>query len=370
MCIAASCRSPISRDFERDGTRPCRSARSHPRRACGEDTVAPARRRDQGFLWRGFRWRDRRHARARRHRRLRAVGTRDYGALRHHTVADRSSSCAARPVPGVRAAGVRRRSDHRRCSRCRTLRATPRVRRRRARFRARRVAAERARRIAAFRRPGDEKRRRLRCLAPAVRLTRHPRADHAGFAEGAAAAARGNDVAIRLRRVRRARRSSTNLARATAANLGATAWHMGIASVRLSGSPSAVRSAREALGGETLDETRAEAWWRSLRDQTPPLFREGAASLWRLSLPATAPLDAAGGDLSRPSLASETLGLLPVELDRNGLAHCAGCAATRRLRKSAHRPNALAARQRCGMGEETARCFIRSPRPAWNCTVA
>jgi glycolate oxidase FAD binding subunit len=46
--------------------------------------------------------------------------------------------------------------------------------------------------------------------------------------------------------------------------------------VRLSGSPSAVRAASQTLGGEPLDEGRADAWWRSLRDQTLPLFRESS----------------------------------------------------------------------------------------------
>ena len=76
--------------------------------------------------------------------------------------------------------------------------------------------------------------------------------------------------------------------------ISATAWHAGLASVRLSGSPSAVRAARDALGGEALDEQRAAAWWGSLRDQTLPFFREPAARLWRLSLPATARIDAGG----------------------------------------------------------------------------
>jgi len=88
-----------------------------------------------------------------------------------------------------------------------------------------------------------------------------------------------------------------NAWRAQPLPISAAAWHDGIASVRLSGSPSAVRSARDALGGEALDETRAQAWWSSLRDQTLPLFREDKPRLWRLSLPATTPLDAAGTEL-------------------------------------------------------------------------
>ena len=105
-----------------------------------------------------------------------------------------------------------------------------------------------------------------------------------------------------------------NAWRAQPLPISAAAWQAGIASVRLSGSPSAVRAARGTLGGEVLDETRSDAWWRSLRDQTLPFFHAGPPSLWRLSLPATAPLDATGGGLSRPSMASEALGLLPVEL--------------------------------------------------------
>jgi glycolate oxidase FAD binding subunit len=88
-----------------------------------------------------------------------------------------------------------------------------------------------------------------------------------------------------------------NAWRAQPLPISATAWHAGIASVRLSGSPSAVRAARETLGGETLDESRADAWWGGLRHQELPFFRAGARRLWRLSVPATAPLDAAGADL-------------------------------------------------------------------------
>jgi glycolate oxidase FAD binding subunit len=88
-----------------------------------------------------------------------------------------------------------------------------------------------------------------------------------------------------------------NAWRAQPLPISGAAWHAGIASVRLSGAPSAVRSARDVLGGEALDETRSEARWHSLRDQTLPFFREGAARMWRLSLPATAPPDAFGAGL-------------------------------------------------------------------------
>ena len=88
-----------------------------------------------------------------------------------------------------------------------------------------------------------------------------------------------------------------NAWRARPLPISATAWHAGTASVRLSGSPSAVRAAREVLDGEMPDESHADAWWSSLRHQTLPCFRDGAARLWRLSLPAKAPLDVAGSEL-------------------------------------------------------------------------
>ena len=53
---------------------------------------------------------------------------------------------------------------------------------------------------AALRRRGHEERRRLRCLAPVVRLARHPRDDHGSLPEGAAAAPRRGNRAARCRR--------------------------------------------------------------------------------------------------------------------------------------------------------------------------
>ena len=79
--------------------------------------------------------------------------------------------------------------------------------------------------------------------------------------------------------------------------ISATSWHAGVAHVRLSGSPSALRAARDALGGEALDAGQAQSWWRGLRDQTHAFFAEQTGSLWRLSLPSTTPLDACGADL-------------------------------------------------------------------------
>lgn len=74
--------------------------------------------------------------------------------------------------------------------------------------------------------------------------------------------------------------------------ISATAWHAGRAYVRLSGSASAVRAARNTLGGEALDEGVASIWWNSLRDQTLDVFT--LSTLWRLSLPSTARFEIPG----------------------------------------------------------------------------
>ena len=74
------------------------------------------------------------------------------------------------------------------------------------------------------------------------------------------------------------------------------AWWQGGAWVRLSGSPPAVRAARERIGGESVEAARARAWWESLRHCQLPFF--GSRVIWRLSLPATtAPLDLPGDPL-------------------------------------------------------------------------
>lgn len=77
--------------------------------------------------------------------------------------------------------------------------------------------------------------------------------------------------------------------------ISASAWHDGIASLRLSGAAAAIQAARTVLGGEPLDDVTAAAFWTSLRDQSHPFF---AAPLWRLSLPPTAgPLELHGETL-------------------------------------------------------------------------
>jgi glycolate oxidase FAD binding subunit len=77
--------------------------------------------------------------------------------------------------------------------------------------------------------------------------------------------------------------------------LSASAWWSGTLVLRLAGAGAAVRSAVQRLGGELLPEALAAAFWDGLRDQRDEFFAGGAkavaggASLWRLSLPSTAP---------------------------------------------------------------------------------
>ena len=79
--------------------------------------------------------------------------------------------------------------------------------------------------------------------------------------------------------------------------VSASAWWNGVAYLRLSGAPAALRAARTRLGGETLAPAAAAEWWRELRSQRHTLF--GAApNLWRLSVPSSAaPLALAGAQL-------------------------------------------------------------------------
>ncbi len=61
------------------------------------------------------------------------------------------------------------------------------------------------------------------------------------------------------------------------------------AHVRLAGAEAAVKAARDRLGGEVLHD--GAGFWRSVREQRHAFFNR-PGSLWRLSLPPTAPLHA------------------------------------------------------------------------------
>jgi glycolate oxidase FAD binding subunit len=85
--------------------------------------------------------------------------------------------------------------------------------------------------------------------------------------------------------------------------LDASAWWNGNLVVRLRGSHAAVAEGAAVLGGETIAPGAAAPFWQSLRDHTDPFFvaaddaiAHQDATLWRLSLPQTAPLLGLAGD--------------------------------------------------------------------------
>ncbi|MDN3919528.1 glycolate oxidase subunit GlcE [Roseateles violae] len=75
----------------------------------------------------------------------------------------------------------------------------------------------------------------------------------------------------------------------------ASAWWDGALVLRLAGAQAAVQAATAQLGGELIADALARPFWEGLRDQRDEFFQgaeravQGGASLWRLSLPQTAP---------------------------------------------------------------------------------
>lgn len=67
--------------------------------------------------------------------------------------------------------------------------------------------------------------------------------------------------------------------------ISASFWEGGRLALRLSGARAAVEAARRALGGESLPQ--ADLFWHRVREQRHPAF--AGETLWRLSLPSTAP---------------------------------------------------------------------------------
>ena len=77
--------------------------------------------------------------------------------------------------------------------------------------------------------------------------------------------------------------------------LSASVWGDGVLHVRLSGARAAVDSAVQSMGGTQIEAAVADALWSSLRDQTHAFFCDAnemnaGQTLWRLSLPAVAPV--------------------------------------------------------------------------------
>jgi len=70
--------------------------------------------------------------------------------------------------------------------------------------------------------------------------------------------------------------------------ISACAWAEGELSLRLSGAASAVKAARETIGGELVPAEQAGRFWLAIREQTTPFFG-GDRPLWRLSVPSVTP---------------------------------------------------------------------------------
>ncbi len=74
--------------------------------------------------------------------------------------------------------------------------------------------------------------------------------------------------------------------------------------VRLRGASAAVEAACRTLGGERMDNAATDGDWRACRDQRLPWFASAGAAqgldLWRLSVPAAAPVLGLPADLAPP----------------------------------------------------------------------
>ena len=70
--------------------------------------------------------------------------------------------------------------------------------------------------------------------------------------------------------------------------ISASAWTQGELTLRLSGSPSALKAARTAIGGDAVEAEPAQEYWHAIREQTDAFFQTDKP-LWRLSLPSVTP---------------------------------------------------------------------------------
>lgn len=70
--------------------------------------------------------------------------------------------------------------------------------------------------------------------------------------------------------------------------ISASTWVAGQLYIRLSGAPSPIDVAVQAIGGESLAPAEAESFWQNIKEQTHPFFHSQAnKTLWRLSVPST-----------------------------------------------------------------------------------
>ena len=171
------------------------------------------------------------------------------------------------------------------------LSAAPYERGRLARFRAGRAAAGFRRTHAVLRRRGHEECGRLRRVAPAGRFARHLRRPPGGVA--LLSPKPMQEVTLARPATQAQALSCFAQWRGKPLPVSATSWSgdadggEGMLCVRLSGAPPALASARQQIGGDAMEPDAAQAWWRSLREQTHTFFEPGKP-LWRLALPPTA----------------------------------------------------------------------------------
>lgn len=77
--------------------------------------------------------------------------------------------------------------------------------------------------------------------------------------------------------------------------ISASAWWDGMLVLRLSGAAAAVQAAEKQLGGEPVEPAMAAPFWQGLRDHQDEFFTkaqaavQAGATLWRVSVPQTAP---------------------------------------------------------------------------------
>ena len=70
----------------------------------------------------------------------------------------------------------------------------------------------------------------------------------------------------------------------------ASFWHCGELHVRLEGSKAALEDVAESIGGESVAAEEATQWWRDVREQRLAPFDRASGRLWRLHVPANAPV--------------------------------------------------------------------------------
>ena len=101
---------------------------------------------------------------------------------------------------------------------------------------------------------------------------------------------------LTLQRACNATDALDTLARAALSGVPITAscWCAELLSVRLEGSALALHEIVPALGGSILADDAAESFWRSVRNQRHAFFAN-ASTLWRINVPARAPLDSSAG---------------------------------------------------------------------------